>query len=207
MTESRAATRNGASRCADSPAPSLHDQLRVATGAIHERLHHHSGFAAIQSGTIGKDAYTALLCRLYGFHHPFELTLPQVPDRTNWLTRDLIDLGVDPTALAALPRTAAFPVDASAEYQLGARYVVEGSALGGRGLARQLDGLLGINVTAGCRFFAGHGAETGAVWRAYLDHVSRVPPGASTRTAVVAGATRTFAIFEQWLEGWNDRHD
>ena len=62
------------------------------------------------------------------------------PIRTNWLERDLADLGIDPGSLGALPRTLAFPAQLSPEYLLGARYVVEGSALGGRGLARQLDG-------------------------------------------------------------------
>ncbi|WP_188449269.1 biliverdin-producing heme oxygenase [Sphingomonas psychrolutea] len=207
VTRSHATILECTARSAWPPAANLHDALRAATSTIHERLHHHPGLAAVQSGTIGKAAYTALLCRLYGFHQPFERTRKLSPERTNWLNRDLIDLGVDPTALAALPRAAAFPVNASPDYLLSARYVVEGSALGGRGLARQLDGLLGSGVTAGRRFFTGHGAQTGAVWRAYLDQVSRVPPGPSTRTAVVAGATDTFAIFEQWLEGWNDRHD
>jgi heme oxygenase len=207
VTQSQATTPKRTARSACPPTANLHDDLRAATSTIHERLHHHPGLAAVQSGTIGRAAYTALVYRLYGFHQPFELARKLSPERTNWLHRDLIDLGVDPTALATLPRVAAFPVTASPDYLLGARYVVEGSALGGRGLARQLDGLLGRGVTAGRRFFTGHGAETGTVWRAYLDQVSRVPPGPSTRTAVVAGATDTFAIFEQWLEGWNDRHD
>jgi len=190
-----------------SPAPNLRERLREATSEVHERLHSHSGLAAVQSGTIGKAAYTALLRRLYGFHRPFEVAANLVPDRTVWLEHDLIDLGVDPRSLAALPRSIAFPAKASAEYLLGARYVVEGSALGGRGLARQLDALLGAGETKGRRFFAGHGAETGAVWRAYLDQLSSAQAGAWAQAAIVAGATHTFAIFEQWLEGWNDGYD
>jgi heme oxygenase len=180
--------------------------LRAATSDIHERLHSHPGLAAVQSGTIGKAAYTALLSRLFGFHRPFEVTAHVVAVRSTWLERDLIDLGVDAQSLAALPCSLAMPAQASPEYLLGARYVVEGSALGGRGLARQLDGLLGIGVTAGRRFFTGHGAQTGEVWRAYLDELSSLPAGSTAQTEIVAGATRTFAIFEQWLEGWNNRY-
>lgn len=190
-----------------SPDPNLRERLREATSEVHERLHSHSGLAAVQSGIIGKAAYTALLRRLYGFHRPFEVMTSLAPDRTSWLEHDLIDLGADPGSLAALPRSMAFPAQASADYLLGARYVVEGSALGGRGLARQLDGLLGAGVTDGRRFFTGHGAETGAVWRAYLDQLSSARAGSSAQAAIVAGATHTFAIFEQWLEGWNDGHD
>lgn len=194
------------SRSAVSPEPNLRDQLRAATSEVHERLHSHPGLAAVQSGDIGKAAYTALLCRLHGFHRPFEAAANLPPDRTIWLERDLTDLGVDVAALASLPLAAAFPAQASPEYLLGARYVVEGSALGGRGLALQLDGLLGVGVTAGRRFFAGHGAQTGEVWRAYLEQLSGVRSEPAVQTEIVAGATRTFAIFEQWLQGWNNRY-
>jgi heme oxygenase len=187
-----------------SPEPNLRDHLRAATSDIHERLHSHPGLAAVQSGTIGKAAYTALLSRLFGFHRPFEVTANVVTIRSIWLERDLIDLGVDARSIAALPCSLSIPAQASPEYLLGARYVVEGSALGGRGLARQLDGLLGAGATAGRRFFTGHGAQTGEVWRAYLYELSSSQAGLTAQAEIVAGATRTFAIFEQWLEGWNN---
>lgn len=207
MTASHAISLDDPSRPACAPAPNLRDLLRASTSEVHERLHRHPGLAAVQSGTIGRAAYTALLCRLYGFHRPFEVAADLLPVRTIWLERDLIDLGVDSKSQAALPRSLALPAQASAEYLLGARYVVEGSALGGRGLARQLDGLLGHGVTAGRRFFTGHGLETGEAWRTYLDQLWNAPTGLAAQTQIVAGATRTFAVFEQWLERWNDRHD
>lgn len=207
MTHRHAISLDDPLRSASASTPNLRDQLRAATSEVHERLHRHPGLAAVQSGTIERAAYTALLCRLYGFHRPFEVAADLAPIRTDWLEADLIDLGVDPTSQAALPRALAFPAQASPEYLLGARYVVEGSALGGRGLARQLDGLLGHGVTDGRRFFTGHGLATGEAWRAYLDQLWDAPTGRSAQTEIVAGATRTFAIFEQWLEGWNNRHD
>jgi len=82
----------------------LRDHLRAATsGEVHERLHSHPGLAAGQSGNIKKAAYTALLCRLHGFHRPFEVAANLPPDRTIWLERDLTDLGVDVAALASSP--------------------------------------------------------------------------------------------------------
>ena len=185
----------------------LHDALRSATAVVHERLHGHPGLAAVQLGTINLSAYTALLSRLYGFHRPFELTAGLAPQRTNWLESDLAELGVDADKRAALPRCSAFSEVAPHEFILGARYVVEGSALGGRGLARQLDDLLGVGVVAGRHFFSGHGAETGRVWRDYLAHLEAVPDVEMKWAAVVEGATDTFAIFEQWLEKWDDGHE
>ena len=118
----------------------------MATADIHERLHHHVGFAAVQAGTIDHGAYTTLLSRLYGFYRPFEAAAQLSPERTRWIESDLTALGVDAEEREKLPRCAAFPHRFSADHILGARYVVEGSALGGRGLARQLDGLLGTGV-------------------------------------------------------------
>ena len=187
--------------------PTLRDVLRSETSATHERLHGHDGLAAVAAGTIDRAAYTALLGRLYGFHQPFELAAQTIPERTRWLETDLAVLGVDAAMLAELPRCTTFPAIASPDYLLGARYVVEGSALGGRGLARQLDGLLGIGINAGRRFFSGHGADTGIVWRGYLAQLSAVSTAVASHAAIVSGAVATFAIFEQWLDEWNQPHE
>ena len=174
---------------------------------VHNRLHSHDGLAAVAAGTIDRASYTALLGRLYGFHHSFELTTQTVPERTRWLESDLAALGVDGGMLAGLPRCTVFPASASPDYLLGAGYVVEGSALGGRGLARQLDGLLGTGTTAGRLFFSGHGTQTGEVWLSYLARLSAASTAAATRAAIIAGAVATFTIFEQWLGGWNKQND
>lgn len=108
--------------------------------------------------------------------------------------------------LSTLPRCTGLPAIVSRDFLLGARYVIEGSALGGRGLARQLDPLLGTGIPAGRRFFSGHGSETGTVWRSYLAQLSAAPTSAMSRDAIITGATTTFAIFEQWLDGWNVQH-
>jgi heme oxygenase len=189
------------------PAPAmLRDALRRATTDVHERLHHHSGFAAVQSGTIDHASYITLLGRLYGFYRPFEAAAQLDPVRTRWLDSDLDALGVSPVERARLPRCS-FPQLFSPDHSLGARYVVEGSALGGRGLARQLDGLLGPGESAGRTFFSGHEAATGAVWRDYLVLLGAVPSSALRRTAIIDGAIATFATFEQWLSGWTKHHD
>lgn len=186
--------------------PTLLDALRTATVDVHERLHVHRGLAAVQNGIIDRKAYTALLIRLYGFHSSFEVATKLAPHRTTWLERDLEVLGINADNRATLPRCASFPEQALPEYILGARYVVEGSALGGRGLARQLDDLLGPELMAGRRFFSGHGSATGAVWRDFLKQVSAVPDSGTKRASVVEGAINTFATFEQWLKNWDGKH-
>lgn len=184
----------------------IRDVLRSVTHAVHQRLHIHVGLAAVEAGTIDREAYTQLLCRLYGFHQPFEARAQNGADRTNWLTSDLVALRVDAASLARLPVCADLSTLTSPEQFLGARYVVEGSALGGLGLARQLDHLFGAGVMAGRQFFSGHGAEAGHVWRSYLAELSAASPDPIRRAAIISGAISTFAIFEQWLEGWTDWH-
>lgn len=187
----------------DPSQPSLLALLRAATRDVHERLHGHRGLAAVQAGTIRGEDYVPLLRRLYGFHRPFEAVAGIAARRTGWLEADLAVFGDDREMCSTFPCCPFFPEQISPGYLLGAQYVVEGSALGGQSLARQLDGLLGAGVTAGRLFFMGHGAATGRVWRNYLADLSASPDEPSSRAAVIQGATETFAMFEQWLEGWD----
>lgn len=189
------------------PSAGLREALRAATSVVHERLHRHDGLAAVQAGTIDRAAYRQLLIRLYGFYRPFEAAAQLAPERTRWLEHDLDALGVSAAERDTLPRCAAIPPRFSPDQVLGARYVVEGSALGGRGMARHLDPLLGLGVTAGRQFFSGHGSDTGSVWRDYLALLSMEPRSVPQCGAIIDGADATFAIFEQWLAGWNNNHD
>jgi heme oxygenase len=181
---------------------SLRLVLRAATQDVHHRLHRHAGFAAIQDGTIGLADYQGLIARLYGFYVPFEDAAAIKPDRSKWLADDLNALGLK-RPLHALPLCQQVPRLDSAHLSLGARYVAEGSALGGRELARGLDRLLGKNVIKGRQFFIGRGAGTGAAWAGYLAELSAAPPDASVRLEIIKGAVETFAAFENWLSGWS----
>ena len=182
--------------------PSLHWGLRAATTDVHDRLHRHAGFAAIQDATIGLADYQDLIVRLYGFYLPFEAAAGIGPDRSRRLVGDLEALGLE-RPLHTLPRCPHVPRLDSAYLRLGALYVVEGSALGGRGLARGLDRLLGTGVTGGRRFFTGRGTGTGEAWRGYLAQLSAAPSKPPVRAEIIKGAVETFAAFEHWLDGWN----
>jgi heme oxygenase len=182
------------------PLPGLRAILRDATQDVHERLHHHPGFAAVQAAHIGLCQYRALLTRLLGFHAPFEAAVGAPPERSGWLMSDLDFLGARRAAPA--PHCLYLPRLDTPERRIGALYVVEGSALGGRELAKRLDGLLGADAVAGRRFLLGRGADTGAAWRAYLARLESFANLGAARRDIVAAALETFAAFEQWLDGW-----
>lgn len=150
---------------ADQP---LRHALRCATADVHARLHLHTGLSAVAAGQIDIDDYRRLLLRLYGFYLPFEYAAGLEPVRSGWLASDLTALATPEWRLAASAVCASMPRLDSPQAVLGAMYVVEGSALGGRGLARQLNDLLGDETLSGRRFFASDGADTGRAWRAFV---------------------------------------
>jgi heme oxygenase len=184
--------------------PDLHAILRSATHDVHQRLHRHPGFAAVQDETIDFQRYGLLLQRLHGFHCSFEVAASLAPARSDRLAGDLAALA-DRGAIEVVPGISrpAIPLLNDVFAVLGARYVIEGSALGGRGLARHLDGLLGADTIAGRTFFIGNGAETGVVWRAYLARLAAIPLDPAARLRVVAAAIDTFVAFETWLSDWD----
>ena len=183
---------------------SLHCRLRDATAAVHERMHGHDAFCAVKDGLIGKAAYMQLLCRLYGFYKPFERETGLADARSRWLAQDLDALGLDLSLREKILDCAYIPPMHTPYRRLGALYVVAGSALGGRQLARCLDHLFPYDKTAGRLFFLGHGAKTGVVWRDYLEQLAAVPPDPYTHAEIVDAAIDTFAVFERWASGWKD---
>lgn len=76
---------------------------------------------------------------------------------------------------------------------LGALYVMEGSTLGGRFLARHVAGVLHLQPGEGTAYFEGHGQATGALWREVMEKLSEVPPEAAS--TVIAAARRSFQAF------------
>ena len=183
--------------------PSLRQMIKQATGEVHQRLHLHPGFAAVQNGSISLKSYQRLLARLYGFYVPFEIEAQISPERSQWLERDLDATDRVEMALTLPPLCTGIPQLKSPERLLGAMYVVEGSAVGGRVLAANLDNLLGHGVREGRQFFEGRGTATGFAWHRYLAQLDHFDHDPDIRDQVVGAALETFLVFECWLDGWS----
>jgi heme oxygenase len=102
----------------------------------------------------------------------------------------------DLEALQAPPALPAGPVpqpllrDAASAW--GSMYVLEGSALGGQVIARQVAQRFGLAPEHGAAYFHGWGAETGAMWRQFRERLERELGGddaAQHRACVAAAAT------------------
>ena len=76
---------------------------------------------------------------------------------------------------------------------LGALYVVEGSTLGGRHIARHVVAVLGAAYEPATQYFCGHGDGTGAMWREVMGYLAEIPD--SLTAVTVAAARRTFGVF------------
>ena len=163
--------------------------LREATGAIHERLHDAPPFAAIAQRRLSRADYSELLRKIAAFHFTVAADLEADPMRLELLDRDLDSLA------AERPASLDWQRPESAAARLGCAYVVEGSALGGRVIYRQLDYLFGESV-AGRRFFGGSPGD-GQRWRALCGRLEAEGREPDAREEMAAAAGRTFALFEQ----------
>jgi heme oxygenase len=77
-------------------------------------------------------------------------------------------------------------------------YVVEGSTLGGRLIARQVERGLGLGSNNGCSYFQCYGEQVGPMWKAFgTTLLARC--GWQDERVVVTAARRTFDILHSWL--------
>lgn len=179
------------------------ERLRAETKDAHEAIERD---LAWETRVATRDGYRALLARFWGFHADLEPGLAAILHddafldprrRLAHLAADLRFLGLDETAIAALPRPhLALPRDRDEAF--GALYVLEGSTLGGQVIAKHIGRQLGLNPEGGCRYYAAHGRETGAMWKAFRLRLTEEAARGTPET-IVAGATKTFDVMRHWL--------
>ena len=178
--------------------------LRDATGEAHARLE--AGLDLLRP-PLERARFVRVLARFHGVHAAWEPALARRPEfgalmaersRLPRLAHDLGRLGLSPGEIAALPVcTAAASLTQSFEGAWGSLYVMEGSTLGGRVIARALADAEWL-PEGGLSYFDAHGAETGRRWRDLAAMMEEsVAPDAWP--AVAAGAARTFALLEAWM--------
>ncbi|MGI4953697.1 MAG: biliverdin-producing heme oxygenase [Janthinobacterium lividum] len=167
--------------------------MRAATAAAHQRL---EDVMALDTDRLTRARYAAALQVLHAMRAGWDPGLaalfgqPPGP-HAQWLAQDLAALGV-----SSLPPLAMPAMDAAEGW--GMRYVLEGSALGGRVLLRRAE-WMGLSPDAGARYFAGEGAETGPRWKRFLQALDQ----AATPEAVpliVQGARRSFEALAEAAE-------
>ena len=160
--------------------------LRRETRPLHDRV---DALAALDPVT--RASYARFLTAMLAAHRPLSQALDNA-EQLAWLEGDLRSLGLDPHDVPAeLDPPPHWPSDSA---RLGATYVIEGSALGGRAL---LPGVVAALGDTAVRFISGHGEATGARWRGVRGRLER--ERAIDHPDALAAARDVFARFEHAL--------
>ncbi len=108
---------------------------------------------------------------------------------------DLENIGAAPRAFDRI-----FDLDQkSVGFMLGMMYTVEGSALGGRFIGKNIESALGFTEQNGARFFYGYGHATGQYWKGFLNVLVQYAANTNDSEDIIAGATYAFdAIYDHF---------
>lgn len=180
----------------------LIEQIRSATRSEHESLEQ-TLLPYIASIRSTKD-YGRLLQAFNGYLFPVQERImsfiddeqvPDIAERRNarLLTDDLKALDQESNSVFCedLPPISSFPE------AVGALYVMEGSTLGGKIIARMISQKLGGNE--GLQFFTGYGGNTGSMWKKFVDNLEHLQHPNHNGT-IVESVRKTFSLFDKWLK-------
>jgi heme oxygenase len=185
----------------------LRSRLRTATAELHRALE--AGIDLL-SPQLSLDRYRLLLVAFHGYYVAIEprlvglaretrSSLPIVA-RAGLLEQDLLSLGMRAEAIAAAPRCADLPALRDREHLAGCLYVLEGSRLGARMIARFVEEHLGLTRLHGCSFFAEEGQETSRRWTQVLCWLEGHADDAGVdQPQIVSSAAETFRSLHCWL--------
>ena len=175
---------------------SARNVLRRASDASHRRMHELKPFARIGDGTLLISHYRLLLESLYIFHSAVGEAADQ--NGLSSVSSSKRRLELLHSDITALGDTVPIPVSdwnvGTSDSVLGALYVAEGSMLGGRVIARQLDYLFGPQQE-GRRFFFGEKSDH-ARWSRLLAMLGHKCTNPHALNAAIDGAQSTFDWFE-----------
>lgn len=191
--------------------PFLLQALREGTRAAHERIESVPVMCGLLAPNLRADEYVTALGAMHAFRAAMQVHLaPHLPHLAATQGPDPFDLTALAEDLTWFGSTLPLP-DAGGDYladlpaALGALYVVEGAALGGRVIGRAVAQSLGVSPGRGGSFFCGPTADaTRQRWRQFCMTLERagdaLDPNGVARA--VAGAEATFSYFERFLRDW-----
>jgi len=150
------------------PEMGIRDALRQATGPLHAELD-----AELPDARTHALEYHRLLRTLGSVYLPFEAGIrgdaplrSAIGDLDRRLRGDALRSDLDTLGLT-VPASPALRLDGLGE-KLGALYVFEGSTLGGALVCRGVRAMGDPRCLEATRFVSGYGAETGAMWKAFV---------------------------------------
>lgn len=175
--------------------------LRRVTAAVHGRLHHHPVLLPLTRPSLTEGQYREALAALHGFHAPVERRLAAhgaaETTRLGQLARDLAALGID---AAVLPEAEGLPDLSAPPARLAARYVLDGSAHGGRVMLPGVRRALGDRADGATAFLAGDGPGPRDRWTALVARLEEELAAPAALATATATAQSLFIALERWLD-------
>jgi heme oxygenase len=182
-------------------------KLRATTLPAHKELEALSISERIMHPGITKDEYALYLALMSRVVIDIEENIfPKMghalPDITQRRKKDFIQ--ADLQFLSAGKTFTDYPFqDAgytfSPAFAMGMMYVIEGSTLGGRVILKNTEKALGYNSEEGGKYFAGYGAQTGPLWKAFLDIFTGFAEPHNEED-IIAGANFAFSTIHNYLQ-------
>lgn len=181
----------------------LSQSVKKATQQNHEDVE--SLLLPVLNAIRSKEDYAAILKMFYGYFTPLEekinkfITPAELPDINERRKASAIehDLGNLPISFTAIPRCTLLPSLASTAQAFGALYVLEGSTLGGKMIARMLAKNKPYPIPEeALSFFSGYGEATGPKWKAFLQQLNLQ----HEKEDVVQAADETFLHLKGWMQ-------
>ncbi len=193
----------------ESSSPALLELLRTRTKAQHDALESGTLLKGLLERSLRLEVYVDILKRYFGLLIQFE---EQVAGHAGWkimnrnfetclksplLLKDLDYLGVEPEQRVH-PVTHGLRFDClSVPEFMGTLYVIEGSSLGGRVIARKLEQHLGLTTTTGAAYFNGYGDRSYANWRNFCQQLELYSESIEDPSPIVDAANHAFSTFKQ----------
>jgi len=189
----------------ESGVSNIIEALRVATRSRHARLASLPAMFRLFEADYGISEYRAHLGRLLGFFDPLECAsakaaAPQYSEyglhRSSDLREDLLTMGATAAEIEALERCPGLPPIATPGLR-GYTYVILGSMLGGRIIAKRLRDILG--PAASFRFYGEGTNRYELVWALFCSDLEKETYRENDVQAICATAVGIFDAYAAWL--------
>ncbi|MFN4128548.1 MAG: biliverdin-producing heme oxygenase [Paracoccaceae bacterium] len=200
--------------CSSSQSRAIRSQslaldLRTRTAALHDRA---ETLLGLPDSITSRAEYADWLAHFLAFYAPLERAFDTFVGwdllepfsgsslHSRRLSRDLLELGIPDQERTGTP-TLRWPALQTFAQALGARYVLEGSALGGKVILKDLQARIGPEIAGATAFFEGSERSASSRWGVFKMAVDRYgEQHPECGEDVLTGAELTFKSLLDWFE-------
>ncbi|HTN44724.1 MAG TPA: biliverdin-producing heme oxygenase [Flavipsychrobacter sp.] len=184
-------------------------RLKEETSEAHASLEENELSKRIVSSDLSSEEYAAYLSKMLPLHQALEeRVFPQLetvfPDlearkKTHLIQADLKKLNTTATGNVSFSEDMSFTTTLAGA--LGMMYVIEGSALGGKVILKQLHKSLPEEIYDGAsNYFSVYGDKIGGMWMRFLQTFSDEVASKGLENDVIEGAKQSFSLVKNWFD-------